>query len=63
MVIAALISSSFIPTAGPISVKSVHNRQALVLQYPVSPRKICCVSCAPKNIVNILGIIAAFVKV
>jgi hypothetical protein len=35
MVIAALISSPCLPTAGPISVKSVlYSRQALLLCYP-----------------------------
>jgi hypothetical protein len=33
MVIAALISSPFLPTAGPISMKSVYNRQALLFCY------------------------------
>jgi hypothetical protein len=40
MVIAALISRPFLPTAGPISVKSVYNRHALLLRYLVH-KKLC----------------------
>jgi hypothetical protein len=41
MVIAALIASHFLPIAGPISEKSVYNRQALPLRYiQIFPQKI-----------------------
>jgi hypothetical protein len=46
MVIAALIFSPFLPTAGPISVKSDYNRQGLLWRYPDFQQKKICVSCA-----------------
>jgi hypothetical protein len=51
MVIAALISSRFLPTAEPISVQIVYNKHALLFQYPDFSKQICWASCAHQNFV------------
>jgi hypothetical protein len=61
--IAALISSPILPTAGPISVDSVYNRQAVLLCYPDFSKEVQlpCQLCSSKRCHSLLRIIAVLV--